>query len=74
MALNKELVFDLNAEEKLQLVEDLWDDIATCPETVPVLDWQKQELKRRKENFLKNPSSELNWDEIKLRVRRTYES
>jgi putative addiction module component (TIGR02574 family) len=52
-------VFDLSPSEKLQLVEDLWDDLATTPEDVPVHDWQKEELARRKANLLKNPASGL---------------
>ena len=28
-------VFDLSPAEKLQLVEDLWDDLAATPEAVP---------------------------------------
>ncbi len=62
-------IFDLSPSEKLQLVEDLWDDIAAEPETVPVHDWQKQELERRKANLLNNPASALPWEEVKLRVR-----
>jgi putative addiction module component (TIGR02574 family) len=62
-------IFDLSPSEKLQLVEDLWDDIAAKPETVPVHDWQKQELERRKANLLNNPASALPWEEVKLRVR-----
>src|SRR2546427_7489911 len=50
-------VFDLSPAEKLQLVEDLWDDLAATPEAVPVHDWQKQELARRKANLLTNPAS-----------------
>jgi putative addiction module component (TIGR02574 family) len=37
-------VFDLSPTEKLQLVEDLWDDLASTPEVVPVHEWQKSEL------------------------------
>ena len=37
-------VFDLSPAEKLQLVEDLWDDLAADPQSVPVHDWQKAEL------------------------------
>ena len=48
-------IFDLSPAEKLQLVEDLWDDLAATPEVVPVYDWQKQELARRKANLLKHP-------------------
>ena len=62
-------VFDLSPAEKLQLVEDLWDDLAATPEAVPVHDWQKQESARRKANLLKNPASGLAWDEVKRRVR-----
>ena len=42
-------MFDLSPAEKLQLVEDLWDDLAVAPDKVPVHDWQKAELVRRKE-------------------------
>lgn len=65
-------VFDLSPTEKLQLVEDLWDDLATAPDAVPVHDWQKQELARRKANLLSNPVSELSWEEVKRRVRSHY--
>ena len=62
-------IFDLAPSEKLQLVEDLWDDIASTPEEVPVHDWQKEELARRKANLMKNPGTGLTWDEVQRRVR-----
>jgi putative addiction module component (TIGR02574 family) len=62
-------VFDLSPAEKLQLVQDLWDDLAADPEAVPVHDWQKEELARRKTNLMNNPASGLSWDEVKRRVR-----
>ena len=62
-------VFDLSPSEKLQLVEDLWDDLASNPEAVPVHDWQKEELARRKANLMQNPASGLSWEEVKRRVR-----
>jgi putative addiction module component (TIGR02574 family) len=62
-------VFDLSPSEKLQLVEDLWDDLAATPEAVPAHDWQKEELARRKANLLQNPASGLSWEEVKRRVR-----
>ena len=65
-------VFDLSPSEKLQLVEDLWDDLAGTPDAVPVHDWQKQELARRKANLKKNPTSGLSWEQVKQRVRRPY--
>ena len=72
MASTQPTLFDLSPAEKLQLVEDLWDDLAGNPEDVPVHDWQKEELARRKANLSRNPASPLAWDEIKKRVRRRY--
>ena len=65
-------IFDLSPPEKLQLVQDLWDDLATTPANVPVHDWQKQELMRRKANLIQNPASGLDWTEVKLRARSRY--
>ena len=61
-------VFDLSPAEKLQLVEDLWDDLASTPEDIPISEWQKEELSRRKENFTNNPNSGTKWDDVKKRV------
>jgi putative addiction module component (TIGR02574 family) len=65
-------VFDLSVSEKLQLVEDLWDDIAGTPESVPVYEWQKEEIARRKANLLKAPTTGMTWEEVQRRVRERY--
>jgi putative addiction module component (TIGR02574 family) len=65
-------VFDLSPAEKLQLVEDLWDDLAANPEAVPVHEWQLQELERRKANLQKNPASLVTWEDVKRRLRNNY--
>lgn len=65
-------LFDLSPPEKLQLVEDLWDDLAASPSAVPVHEWQKNELARRKANLMSKPGSALTWDEVKNRVRSRY--
>jgi putative addiction module component (TIGR02574 family) len=70
--MNSASIFELSPSEKLQLVEDLWDDLAAAPEAVPVHDWQKQELARRKTNLMKNPALGQPWDEVKRRVRAGY--
>ena len=66
--MNSASIFDLSPSEKLQLVEDLWDDLASAPDAVPVHDWQKQELARRKANLEQHPGSGLRWEEVKRRV------
>ena len=46
-------LFDLSPAEKLQLVEDLWDDLAATPEAVPV----------------PAASDYLGWETVRRRVR-----
>ncbi len=62
-------VFELAFSEKLQLVEDLWDSIASDPDRVPLLEWQKEELARRKATYLQNPNSGSSWEAAKERIR-----
>ena len=72
MSLTGSSVFDLSPAEKLQLVQDLWDDLAATPDAVPIHDWQKQELARRKANLAGNPAAGLSWEDVKERVRARY--
>jgi putative addiction module component (TIGR02574 family) len=72
MNTNNISIFDLSPPEKLQIVEDLWDDLAALLSTVPVHEWQKEELARRKANLMSKPASGLTWDEVKSRVRSRY--
>jgi putative addiction module component (TIGR02574 family) len=43
----KKEVLALPREDRLQLVEDLWDSLAAEPEAIPVPDWHREELDRR---------------------------
>ena len=61
-------IFDLSPAEKLQLVEDLWDDLAADPNEVPLHDWQREELTRRKANLMSNSASGLTWEDVRQRV------
>jgi putative addiction module component (TIGR02574 family) len=63
-------VFDLSPAEKLQLVEDLWDDLATKPDSIPVHDWHIAELERRAANLRNYPASGLTLEEVIARASR----
>lgn len=54
--------------ERILLVEDLWDSIAKSNAELPVHDWQKKELARRKLGFRKNPDSVLTWHQVKKSI------
>ena len=47
----------LNVEDRLQLIEELWDSLAVTPEAIPVADAQRKELARRRRAHARNPSS-----------------
>ena len=69
MSVDDGSVFDLSPSEKLQLVEDLWDDLSATPENVPVHDWQKRELDRRRENLQPHPAAAASWEDVSSRAR-----
>jgi putative addiction module component (TIGR02574 family) len=60
----------LPVPERVQLVEDLWDSIARSNAEMPIPQWQKDELDRRKTNYLRNPDSGRTWDQVKQDILR----
>lgn len=74
MIQDSDSVFDLSPSEKLQLVEDLWDDLAASPNDVVIHDWQRDELDRRKDNLQQAKISTSSWDDVKRRIRQSHES
>jgi putative addiction module component (TIGR02574 family) len=58
----------LSSSEKLALVTELWDDLASNPVNIPVTPEQIAELDRRMEDYHKDPSQTTTWDEIKTRI------
>ncbi len=58
----------LSVTERLQIVEELWDGIARSNAELPVPQWQKDELERRKQNFVRNPDSCQTWECVKTEL------
>jgi len=48
-------ILRLSANERLQLVEEIWDSLAGEPDSIPVPDWHKAELDRRLDNPAPGP-------------------
>jgi len=64
-------IFQLSRQEKLQLVEELWDSIAqeeSQQPLQPLAQWKIEELIRRKEAFEKDPSKARTWEQVKARI------
>ena len=60
----------LNAEDRLQLIEELWDSLAVTPEAIPVTDAQRKELARRRRAHARNPSPAESWEEVRAKLER----
>jgi putative addiction module component (TIGR02574 family) len=59
---------ELTKEEKLQLVEDLWDAIAALPDDLPVSDEEKALLDKRWRTHSESPADSLTLEDFKKRL------
>lgn len=59
----------LSPNDKLRLVQDLWDIVAEEPKDLPVPKGVLEEVQRREEHLRQHPESALPWDEVVSRVR-----
>ena len=61
-------ILDLPAEDRLQLVEKIWDSLAVSAESIPVPDWHQAELDHRLDDPGERATS--TWDEVQARLRQ----
>lgn len=55
----------LPLNEKLQIMEALWEDLRASPDGVPVPDWHKQVLDQRRKALQEGREEVLEWDDVK---------
>ncbi len=58
----------MTAADKLQLVGELWDDLAAHPDEIPVTQEQLDELDRRMAAYRSNPERVTSWEAVKQRI------
>jgi putative addiction module component (TIGR02574 family) len=59
-------LLNLSPSERLLLVQDLWDSLNV--EDIPLTEWQKEELDRRKAKYQANPASGRSWADVQRRI------
>jgi len=65
----KELGIDkMSIEDRLALVQEIWDSIAESPEQIPVTEAQRRELERRLAAHAADPHNVIPWEEVKARA------
>lgn len=59
----------LSIEDRINLVQAIWDSIATDQAYTDLTDMQKQELDRRIADSENNPDNVMTWQEIKASIK-----
>lgn len=62
-------IASLTPEERLSLLEELWDSLAPAPEAVPLTDTQRSELDRRLDDLERDGPVGIPWEEVLSRIR-----
>ena len=58
----------LSIPERIQLVEDIWDTIASETESIELTENEKKIIDERLEAYHKNPDEGSPWDEVYKRI------
>lgn len=59
----------LSVAERIQLVEDIWDSIATeAPGLLQLSEAEKEELDRRVEAHRADPSTAIPWEQVREKL------
>jgi putative addiction module component (TIGR02574 family) len=58
----------LSAADKFALAVELWDELSSNPEEIPVTEEQLNELDRRFEEYRKDPDKVVTWEDAKARI------
>jgi putative addiction module component (TIGR02574 family) len=59
----------LTPEERLSLLEQLWDSLAATPGAIPLTEAQRAELDRRLDDLELEGPIGIPWDEVLSRIR-----
>jgi putative addiction module component (TIGR02574 family) len=60
---------DLSPEERLRLIEELWDSLNEKPGTVPLTSAQREELDRRLDDLERSGPEGIPWDQVLQQIR-----
>ena len=62
-------IASLTLDERLSLLEELWDSLAAVPEALPLTPAQRVELDRRLDDLDAEGPVGIPWDEVLSRIR-----
>lgn len=62
-------ILELPVQERIRLVELIWDSVAGVPEAVEISTALKAELEARLAEFEANPEAGYSWDQVRSRLK-----
>lgn len=62
-------VEQLTPEERLRLLERIWESLSGTPESIPITNAQRQELDRRLDDMESHGSEGIPWQEVLRQIR-----
>ena len=63
-------ILNLSVKKRLELIEEIWDSIASDEQGIPLTTAQRRELDRRKREHLADPTRAVPWSEVHDRLRK----
>ena len=58
----------LSTADKFALAVELWDELSSSPDEIPVTEEQLSELDRRFEEYRQDPDKVVTWEDAKARI------
>ena len=68
MSVDLSEVLKLPVDERLKLVESIWNSIAEFPDSLELTKAQRQELDRRLDAYEADPTAGIPWSELKSQL------
>ena len=62
---------DMTLQEKLAVMESLWEDLARTPEAIESPAWHKDILDERRQRLAEGKSRFIDWETAKAKIRDT---
>lgn len=62
-------IANLTIEERLRLLEQLWESLSATPEAIPLTNAQREELDRRLDELDRDGPDGIPWEEVLGRIR-----
>ena len=62
-------ISSLSSEERLRLLEEVWESLSATPEAIPLTNAQREELDRRLDELDHEGPTGIPWEEVLHRIR-----